>query len=101
MIHQEDCQHQKQKIRHILQFHILNQYCKEENLKHFTKGAVEKLIEYSTRVSDSKDKLTARFNKIVDIIYEADAISDGNQQYITEVEVQNAINQKRYRSNKY
>ena len=75
--------------------------CKEENLKHFTKGAVEKLIEYSTRVSDSKDKLTARFNRILDIIYESDAISDDNQQYITEVEVQNAINQKKYRSNKY
>ena len=70
--------------------------CKEENLKHFTKGAVEKLIEYSTRVSDSKDKLTARFNKIVDLIYESDAISDDNQQYITEVEVQNVINQKKY-----
>lgn len=75
--------------------------CKEENLKHFTKDAVEKLIEYSTRVSDSKDKLTARFNKIVDIIYESDAISDENQPYITEVNVKNAINQKRYRSNKY
>ena len=75
--------------------------CEEENLKHFTKGAVEKLIEYSTRVSDSKDKLTARFNKILDIIYEADAISDENQPYITEVDVKNAIDQKKYRSNKY
>ena len=75
--------------------------CEEENLKHFTKGAVEKLIEYSTRVSDSKDKLTASFNKILDIIYEADAISDENQPYITEVDVKNAIDQKKYRSNKY
>ena len=75
--------------------------CEEENLKHFTKEAVEKLIEYSTRVSDSKDKLTARFNKILDIIYEADAISDENQPYITEVDVKNAIDQKKYRSNKY
>ena len=75
--------------------------CKEENLKHFDKNAVEKLIEYSTRVSDTKDKLTARFNKIVDIIYEADAISDGNQKYTTEEDVKNAIKQKNYRSNKY
>ena len=70
-------------------------------MKHFTKGAVEKIIEYSTRVSDSKDKLTAKFNKILDIIYESDAISDENQPYITEVDVKNAINQKKYRSNKY
>lgn len=75
--------------------------CKEESLKHFNKKAVEKLIEYSTRVSDSKDKLTARFNKIVDIIYEADAISDKNNKYVTELDVQNAIEQKKYRSNKY
>ena len=75
--------------------------CKEENLKHFDKNAVEKLIEYSTRVSDTKDKLTARFNKIVDIIYEADAISDESQKYITEIDVKNAIKQKKYRSNKY
>src|SRR5699024_9567617 len=75
--------------------------CEEENLKHFTKEAVEKLIEYSTRVSDSKDKLTARFNKILDIIYEADAISDENQEYITGIDVKNAIEQKRYRNNKY
>ena len=52
----------------------------KNNLKHFDKDAVEKIIEYSTRISDSKDKLTARFNKIVDIVYEADAISDENQQ---------------------
>ena len=75
--------------------------CEEENLKHFTKEAVEKLIEYSTRVSDSKDKLTARFNKLLDIIYEADAISDENQEYITGIDVKNAIEQKRYRNNKY
>lgn len=75
--------------------------CEEENLKHFTKEAVEKLIKYSTRVSDSKDKLTARFNKILDIIYEADAISDENQEYITGIDVKNAIEQKRYRNNKY
>ena len=52
------------------------------------------MIEYSTRVSDSKDKLTASFNKILDIIYEADAISDENHPYITEVDVKNAIDQK-------
>lgn len=75
--------------------------CKEENLKHFTKEAVEKLIEYSTRVSDSKDKLTARLNKILDIIYEADAISNENKKYITEEDVKNAIYQKKYRNNKY
>ena len=75
--------------------------CNEEKLKHFDKLAVEKLIEYSTRMSDSKDKLTARFNKIVDIIYEADAVSADDNLYITAEDVQKAIDQKTYRSNKY
>ncbi|MDK2564814.1 ATP-binding protein [Romboutsia sedimentorum] len=75
--------------------------CNEEKLKHFDKLAVEKLIDYSTRISDSKDKLTARFNKIVDIIYEADAVSEEQNLYITSEDVQKAINQRIYRSNKY
>ena len=55
--------------------------CNENNLKHFDKEAVEKIIEYSTRMSDSKDKLTARFNKVVELVYESDAVSDENNKY--------------------
>lgn len=75
--------------------------CNESNLKHFDKSALERLIEYSTRMSDSKDKLTARFNKVVDIVYEADAVSDDSKPYVTKEDVDNAISQKKYRSNKY
>lgn len=75
--------------------------CNEENLKQFDKSAVERLIEYSMRLSDNKDKLTAKFNKIVDIIYEAQAVSPDTNEYITKEDVQNAIDSKIYRSNKY
>lgn len=75
--------------------------CNEENLKQFDKSAVERLIEYSMRLSDNKDKLTAKFNKIVDIIYEAQAVSPDTNEYITKEDVQNAIDLKIYRSNKY
>jgi lon-related putative ATP-dependent protease len=75
--------------------------CNENNLKHFDKEAVEKIIEYSTRMSDSKDKLTARFNKVVELVYESDAVSDENNQFVTKEDVQKAINQKVYRNNKY
>lgn len=80
---------------------LVSNKCNESGLKHFDKSALERLIEYSTRMSDSKDKLTARFNKVVDIVYEADAMSDGNKEYVTKEDVDNAISQKRYRSNKY
>ncbi|MGL5506507.1 MAG: AAA family ATPase, partial [Paraclostridium sp.] len=79
---------------------IANQ-CKERNLKHFNKEAIERIIEYSIRLSDNQEKLTARFNKIVDIIYEAEAISSCESKYVTKSDVENAIQQKIYRSNKY
>ena len=75
--------------------------CNEHGLKHFEKTAVEKIIEYSNRIGDSKNKLTARFNKIVDIIYESEAISDDASIYVMRSDVEKAIEQKAYRSNKY
>ena len=73
--------------------------CNEENLKHFNKEAIERIIEYSIRISDDKGKLTGNLNKVVDIVYEANALSDN--EYVTKDDVQDAINQKRYRNNKY
>ncbi|MGL5693785.1 MAG: Lon protease family protein, partial [Peptostreptococcaceae bacterium] len=75
--------------------------CKESNLKHFDKSAVERIIEYSTRISDDKDKLSARFNQIVDIIYESDAVTDDSELYVKREDVDKAIKQKIYRNNKY
>ncbi|SHH40005.1 Lon protease family protein [Tepidibacter thalassicus] len=76
-------------------------HCEKEGLKHFDKGAIEKVIEYSSRICENKEKLSARFNQIVDILYEADALSDENSKYVTSVDVQKAIEGKRYRNNKY
>ena len=80
---------------------LISNKCKELNLKHFDKSAVERLIEYSARISDNKEKLSARFNKILDIIYESDAVTSDNKQYVTREDVEKAINQRRYRNNKY
>ncbi|MGL5641548.1 MAG: Lon protease family protein, partial [Paraclostridium sp.] len=79
---------------------VANQ-CNEHNLKHFDKKAIEKLLEYSTRLSDDQEKLTARFNKIVDLIYEADAISESSSKFVTKLDVEKSINQKNYRNNRY
>lgn len=80
---------------------LISNQCEEQGLKHFNKEAVERIIEYAIRLSDNQEKLTARFNKIVDIIYEAEALSDENSKYVTKKDVENAIQQKIYRSNKY
>ncbi len=80
---------------------LVSNTCKENNLKHFDKSAIERIIEYSTRVSDDKEKLTARFDKVIDLIYESEAISDSKLKFVTREDVEAAINQKIYRSNKY
>ena len=89
----------KENIYKTIQF-IANK-CNESNIKHFDKSAVERLIEYSTRITDNKEKLSARFNKIVDMIYEADAVTDDSELYVTRNDVEEAINQRLYRNNKY
>ncbi|MCG4691364.1 Lon-insertion domain-containing protein, partial [Phocaeicola vulgatus] len=50
---------------------LISNLCKEYNLKHFDREAVERVLEYSVRLSDDKEKLTAKFNKIVDLIFES------------------------------
>ena len=75
--------------------------CEEKGLKHFSKEAVEKVVEYSSRLADSKDKLSSRYNQLVEILYEADALSNETSVFVTAQDVQRAINAKRYRNNKY
>lgn len=73
-----------------------------EGLRHFDKSAVAKVIEYSSRQADSQDKLTTKFNEVVELLCEADswATLDGSD-LITGEYIHKAIEEKRYRSNKY
>ena len=80
---------------------LISNQCKEHNLKHFDKSAIERILEYSARLSDDKTKLTARFNKIIDLIYESETLSDHDSKYVTKQDVEKAIVQKNYRSSKY
>lgn len=75
--------------------------CDDKGLKHFDKKAVEKVVEYSSRLADNKDKLSAKYNQLVEILYEADAFSDEDSMFVTEKDVQRAIDAKKYRNNKY
>lgn len=82
-------------------YFIANQ-CKTNNLKHLDKRAVERIIEYSSRVAEHKDKLSTNFNQIIEILYEADFwASEDNADMINEHHVLKAIEEKIYRSNKY
>lgn len=73
-----------------------------EKLKHFERGAVAKVVEYATRLSGSQHKLTTRFSDIVELLCEADAWAsiDGAAQ-VGAGHVRRAIEEKRFRYNKY
>ena len=74
--------------------------CNNEGLNHFTPEAVSKVIEYSSRMSEDKDKMTAQFNQILEIIYEADSLAEVNShKFVEKDDVKKAIEEKVKRSN--
>ncbi|MCC5910479.1 MAG: AAA family ATPase [Clostridiaceae bacterium] len=77
-------------------------HCKEEGLKDFHKTAIARMIEYSSRLADHQEKLSSRFNQIVEILYEADAWAQMESTPIVKKEhIEKAIYQKIYRNSKY
>ena len=74
--------------------------CAEEGLKHLDASALARLIEHSSRLAEDQDKLSARFGEVSDIIREASFYAtQDNAAYVTAAHVQQAIEEKFYRSN--
>ncbi|HZX21881.1 MAG TPA: ATP-binding protein [Clostridia bacterium] len=75
---------------------------RREGLKHLDRYAVARVIEYSSRLAGDQHKLSARFNRVIEILYEADlwAEEEGSA-VIGERHIQKAISEKVYRNNKY
>lgn len=77
-------------------------HCEKEGLRHFDKGGVARIIEYSSRLADHQEKLSSRFNRIVEVLYEADAWAElSNHRVVLRSHVDKAIEQKIYRNSKY
>lgn len=76
--------------------------CKVEGLKPFDKEALAAIIERSSRLADSQNKLTAKFNQLVEIIYEADLWAEiKGRAMVTREDVETAIIKKDNRNNLY
>ncbi|HGJ65880.1 TPA: ATP-binding protein [bacterium] len=75
--------------------------CLEENLLHFHKSAVAKVVEYGSEVSGDQQKLTTRFIDIADVIREASYWAQReNKDRVYSEDVKKAIDEKVYRSNR-
>ncbi|MCK4852157.1 MAG: AAA family ATPase [Candidatus Omnitrophica bacterium] len=74
--------------------------CDSEGLRHFDRKAVARIVEYGSRVADDKDKLSARFVYIADILREANYwAGKDHAQYVRVKHIRKAIEEKVYRSN--
>lgn len=50
---------------------FIHSFCEQEELPNFDKTAVAKIVEYSSKLSNSKRKLSTRFNDLTEIIAES------------------------------
>ncbi|WIV13470.1 ATP-binding protein [Proteiniborus sp. MB09-C3] len=77
-------------------------HCDEEGLKPFHKGAIGRVLEHGSRLAEHQNKLTTRFNEMVEIMYEADTWADyDTSSIVLEKHVNKAIDERIYRNNKY
>ncbi|MGH8104075.1 MAG: Lon protease family protein, partial [bacterium] len=73
--------------------------CKEDGLLPFEAGAVGTVAEYMARVAGSKNKLTARFGLIRDVLREADFVAQqAGAQLVTAEHVKKSLDDRVYRS---
>ncbi|HPT68928.1 MAG TPA: AAA family ATPase, partial [Syntrophomonas sp.] len=78
---------------------LISSVCSSQNLCHFDPGAVAKVVDYGSRMAEDQRKLSTLFNKLVEIIYEANCWARYEKVDIVSAEhVQKAITEKKYRS---
>ena len=81
---------------------VIKNLIKSEKLKEFDATAISKVLEYSARYADSKNKLTTRFSYIVDILREADFwATDVSAKVVSGYHVLQAYNSARERHGLY
>lgn len=74
--------------------------CEKEKLRHFDCQAVATLIEHSSRMVSDKTRLTLRFSDMADLIRESNYWASKNgDTYVRKGDVQQAIAEKKFRSN--
>lgn len=80
---------------------FISSCCHREGLKHFDRSAFCRVVEYSCRLAEHQQKLTTRFNEIVELLYEADTWSSLEKSaVVTGTHVRRALQEKVFRSNK-
>ncbi|MFZ5642968.1 MAG: Lon protease family protein [Bacillota bacterium] len=75
--------------------------CNREKLRHFDRTGLAELIEYGSRLAGDQNKLSTKFNEVIEIVYEASAWAEAeNSTFVGSSHVMKAIEEKIYRSNR-
>lgn len=73
--------------------------CHEEGLHHFDRPAVEKVVEFGSRLAEHQNRLSTRFGDIAGLVREASYWADQKgQEIVTAEAVQMALTERIYRS---
>jgi len=77
-------------------------HCDKQQLRHFDRPAVSEIVEYSTRLAENQQKLSTRFNEIVDLLFEADTWAElDGVDVVGKKQVEKSLDEMVYRCNKY
>lgn len=92
----EEMDRNDENILKLAQF--ISGFCKKENTIHFDKSGVAKVVEYASGLVEDKNKLSTRFNEIVEILCESCMwAEDDGAKLVKAKHVQQAISEKAYR----
>ncbi|MCL5058221.1 MAG: AAA family ATPase [Actinobacteria bacterium] len=73
--------------------------CNREKLKHFDRTGLAELIEYGARLAGDQNKLSTRFNEVIEVVYEAAARAEAESApLVNSSHVMGAVEEKIYRS---
>ena len=82
--------------------HFIKKVVVSKKIKDLDAEAVAKIIEYSSRIAESQKKLSVRYNLISEILMEADAWANlDNENIITTFYINKAIEERNHRFNMY
>ncbi|WZL71811.1 ATP-binding protein [Clostridiaceae bacterium 35-E11] len=80
---------------------FIRSFCDKEGLKHLDGSGVARMLEYSHRIAGSQKKFTTKFNKLIELLIEADVWAGlEHETLITERHIKKAYVEKNYRNNK-
>lgn len=77
-------------------------FCRREKALAFNKTAVARVVEFCSAVVEDQDKITTKFNEIVEVLCESNAWAEiEGASVVSKEHVEKAIREKMNRSNRY